>query len=138
MHSFLFEGNYLYADSFDFKNPGTPLIYNTRHFPPSKKCLQFWYYMDAVGDATLSVNLYQKGNAASEILKISGDQGANWKRATVNLAGYLSEEHMLFNVSVRKWKYRLMIFILATTTTTLATSLFVVLTRTHRFTNADI
>ena len=94
--------------------------------------------MDVVGDATLSVNLYQKGNAASEILKISGDQGANWKRATVDLASYLSEEGMLFNVSVRKWKYRLMIFILAITTSTLATSPFIVLIRTRNFTNANM
>ena len=93
-----FQGNYLYADSFDAKGPGTALIYHTRHFPPSKKCLQFWYHMQNVGDSMLNVNIYQKRQIAKEILKIVGHQGNNWKKASVPINAHLNASSYLFKV----------------------------------------
>ena len=93
-----FQGNYLYADSFDAKRPGTALSYHTKHFPPSKKCLQFWHHMQNVGDGVLIVNLYQKGHTSREILKIVGHQGNSWKKATVPIDSYLKSSGNLFKV----------------------------------------
>lgn len=97
---FLIPGNYLYADSRDASGPGIPLIYNTQYFPPTRKCVTFWYHMHGVGDSILTINIYQKGNAATEVLKIVGQQGRNWKKATVPISTHLDAAKDLFRVCI--------------------------------------
>ena len=90
--------NYLLADPSSAKSPNLPLIYITRYFSPSKKCLQFWYYMQGVGGRYLSVNVNQKDSVATEITRIVGDQGGKWKKATIPIESFLKTDGYLFNV----------------------------------------
>eukprot|EP00795_Rhopilema_esculentum_P012024 gene12024-2609_t len=90
--------NYLYADVADEKFPGMPLVYKTRYFDPTSKCLQFWYSMNNTGSRSLLVNIHRK-TSAHLLLKISDSQGQYWKKATVPLEAFLNDGEDLFQIS---------------------------------------
>ena len=95
-----FSDNYLFADSSDAKVLGKPLVYTTRYMVPSAKCLRFWYHMQGENIGTLAVNIFQKNHVYSEIFRVTGDQGTNWKKATVNIDSIIRPSGSQFKVSI--------------------------------------
>eukprot|EP00795_Rhopilema_esculentum_P012036 gene12036-2622_t len=92
-------GNYLQADKSDTKRQGEALVYDAKFFSPSKKCIRFWYFMSAVGNSMLMVNLYQEYHTAKEIIRIVGDQGTKWKKATIPIEALVDSQGNLAKVS---------------------------------------
>ena len=77
---------------------GHPLKYTTRPFIPKMKCLSFWYYMYGSGIGILSVSIRQGNDVYKEIFRLYGDQGAEWRNASVPLTG-LNENAEQFQVN---------------------------------------
>ena len=99
LQSFLFSlEKYLYADATTAPHAGYPLKYATRPLIPKMKCLSFWYYMYGSGIGMLSVNIRQGNDVYKEIFRLYGDQGPEWRSASVPLTG-LNERAEQFQVN---------------------------------------
>eukprot|EP00795_Rhopilema_esculentum_P001278 gene1278-15663_t len=75
---------FLFAD-LNHAAVGQPLMYTTRFYLPTRKCLKFAYFMNGEGAGSLAVNLRQGDSLFVEIFKLVGSQGDGWKEANVSL-----------------------------------------------------
>lgn len=89
-------GNYLYTEA-----SGAPVCANKTAMMispcidlngASSPELRFWYYMEGVSMGSLHVDIYSGGIWTNDVVTaISGDQGANWLQASVDLTAYVNQ-----------------------------------------------
>ncbi|XP_025085553.1 MAM and LDL-receptor class A domain-containing protein 1-like [Pomacea canaliculata] len=94
------KGHYMYIEASQPRKPGdkarlhSEILNNSSH----PQCLTFWYNMHGAGMGTLSVykNLVSRTSGLIQLWTLSGDQGAQWQKASVPVHDNKKEFMLVF------------------------------------------